>query len=68
MEDAEMSVEEELHPENPLNDEEGNLRDGDIQVDLNENQDNKYELRRTMKELRSQIRKVKEDNERILKA
>ena len=44
MADAEMSVEEEIHPDNPLTNEEGNLRDGDILVDLNENQDNKYEL------------------------
>ena len=46
MADAEMSIEEERHPENPLNNEEGNLRDGEIWVDLNESQDNKIELRR----------------------
>ena len=30
MAEAGMSTEEEFHPENPLNNEEGNLRDGDI--------------------------------------
>ena len=35
MVDVGKSVEEELHPENPLNNEEGNLRDGDIWVNLN---------------------------------
>ena len=40
MADAEMSAEEERHPENPLNNEEGNLKDGEILVDLNDIQDN----------------------------
>ena len=43
MADAEMSVEEEHHPENPLNREEENIRDGEIWVDLNHRQDNKSE-------------------------
>ena len=30
MEDAGMSAEEESHPEQPLNNEEGNLRDGEF--------------------------------------
>ena len=68
MADAEMSIEEERHPENPLNNEEGNLRDGEILVDLNDSQDNKSELKRTVKELRLELRKVKEDNEQLLKA
>ena len=68
MEDAGMSAEEESHPEQPLNNEEGNIRDGEFLVDLNESQDNKYELKRTMDELRSELRNVKEDNDRILKA
>ena len=67
MEDAGMSVEEERRPKQPLN-EEGNIRDGEFLVDLNDSQDNKYELKRTMNELRSELRKVKEDNERILNA
>ena len=68
MADDEMSSEEECHPENPLNHGEGNLRDGEIWVDLNDSQDNKSELQRTVKELRYELRKVKEDNKRILKA
>ena len=62
MADVGMSAEEEHHLEQPLN-EEGNLRDGEFQVDLNESQDNKYELKRTVNELRSMLRKVKKDNE-----
>ena len=41
----------------------GNLRDGELWVDLNESHDNKYELKRIVDELRSKLRKVKEDNE-----
>ena len=67
MADVGISTEEELHPENPLNNEEGNLRDGEIWVNLNESQDNTSELQRNVKELRSELRRVKEDNERILK-
>ena len=63
-----MSAEEEYHPRNPINNEEGNLRHGEIWVNLNESQYNKYELLRTVKELRSELKRVKEDNERILKA
>ena len=62
MADAGMSAEEEHHLEQPLN-EEGNLRDGQFWVDLNESQDNKFELKRTVNELRSELRNVKEDNE-----
>ena len=58
-----MSAEEERHPQNPLNREEGHLRDGEIWVDLNDIQDNKSELQRTIKESMSGLRKVKEDNE-----
>ena len=57
-----MSVEEERHLKQPLK-EEGNLRDGQFWVDLNESQDNKSELKRTVNKLRSELRKVKEDNE-----
>ena len=55
--------EEEHHPKQPLNVEEGNIRDGEFWVDLNESQDNKSELKQTVNELRSELRKVKEDNE-----
>ena len=68
MEDVEMSAEEEHHLENPLNNEKGDLRDGEIWVDLNDNQYNKSELTRVVKEIRSDLSKVKEDNEQILKA
>ena len=68
MADAEMSAQEGRHTENPLNNEEGNLRDGEIWVDLNNNQDNKSELKINVKELSSELRKVKKYNERILKA
>ena len=67
MADAVMSVEEEHLPEQPLN-EDGNLRDGEFWVYLNESQDNKSELKKTMNELRYELRRVKEDYERILKA
>ena len=44
-----MSAEEKSHPRNPVNNEQG-----EIWVNLNENQnDNPYELQRTVKELRS---------------
>ena len=68
MADVEMSAEEERHPENPLNYEEGNFKYGEIQVNLNKSQDKKSKIQRTVKELRSELRKVKKDNERILKA
>ena len=67
MADAGMSAEEEHRPEQPLN-EEGNIRDGEFRVDLNESQDNKSKLKRTVNELRYELRKVKEDNEKIMKA
>ena len=68
MADAWIPAEEERHPENPLIKEEGNLRDGEISVDLNDSQDNKSKLKWTVKELRSELKKIKEENERILKA
>ena len=46
MADVGMFVEEEPRPENCLNNEEGNLRDGEIWATLNESQDNKYEQQR----------------------
>ena len=68
MADAGMSIEEERRLEQPSNNEEGNLRDRELWVYLNESQDNKSELKRVVNELRSKLRKVKEDNERFLKA
>ena len=43
MADVEMSVEQERHSKYPLNNKEGNLKDGEIWVDLNDSQDNKSE-------------------------
>ena len=63
MADAGMSVEEECHSEQPLNNEDGNLMDGEFWVDLKESRDNKYELKWKTNELRGELRKVKEDNE-----
>ena len=54
-----MFAEEEHRSEQPLNNEEGNIRDGEFCVDLNEIWDNKYELKRIMDELRSKLRKIK---------
>ena len=64
-----MSTKEESHPRNPINNEEGNLRDGEIWTNLNKSQNNNpSELQRDVKELRSKLKRVREDNERILKA
>ena len=68
MVDARMSAEEGRHLEQPLNNEEGKLRDWEFWLDINESQDNKSELKRIVDKLRYELRKVKEDNERILKA
>ena len=68
MENAGMSAKEESQPRNPMNNEEDNIREGEIWVDLNESQDNKYELRKIVKKLRSELKRVRENNERILKA
>ena len=45
--DAGMSTEEEHHPKKPIN-EEVKLRDGELWVDINESQDNKYKLKMTV--------------------
>ena len=45
-----IPAEEESHPRNPVNNEEGNLREGEIWVNLNESRnDNPFELQRTVK-------------------
>ena len=54
MADVGMSVEEESHIRNPINNEEGNIRDGEIWVNLNETRkDNPSELQQIVKELRA---------------
>ena len=58
-----MSAAEECFPEQPLNNEEGNLRDREFWLDLNESQDNGSELKMTVDELRSELRKGMEYNE-----
>ena len=69
MADVGMFAEEESHPRNPVNNDEGNLRDGEIWVNLNETRnDNPSELLQTVKELRAELKRVKENNKRILKA
>ena len=69
MADVGMSVEEESYPRNLVNNEEGNLRDGEIWEDLNESiNNNPSELQQTVKELRALLKRVKEDNKCILKA
>ena len=68
MADAGMCAKEECLPEQPINNEEGNIRDGESWVYINEIQDNKSELKRTVDELRFELRKVMEYNEQILKA
>ena len=59
MADGEICAEEEHHPENNLNREEENIRDGEIWVDLNDSQDNKSALQINDKDLSSELRKVK---------
>ena len=64
-----MFAEEESHPRNPINNEEGNIRDGEIWVNWNESRNNnQYELQEIVKELKEELKQVKEDNECILKA
>ena len=51
-----MCAEEESCPRNPINYEDGNLRDGEISVNLIESQDNKSKLHKIVKELRSELK------------
>ena len=52
-----------------MNNEEGNLREGEIWVNLNESRnDNPSELQQIVKELREEFKRFKEDHECILKA
>ena len=69
MEEVGMFAEEESHPRNPINNEEDNVRDGEISVNLNESEtNNPCELQRTVKDLRLELKWLREDNEWILKA
>ena len=50
MADVGMFAEEESHPRNPVNNEESNIRDGEIQVNLNESRnDNPFELQKHLR-------------------
>ena len=54
MEDIGMFAKQESHPRNPVNIEEGNLREGEIWVNIDESRkDNPSELQRSVKELRA---------------
>ena len=51
------------------NNKEGNIGEGEIWVNMNESRnDNPSELLQTVKDLKDELKQVKEDNERILKA
>ena len=57
------------HPRNLMNNEDGILREGEIWVNLNESRNNNpSELQRIIKELRAGLKRVREDNECILKS
>ena len=63
-----MSVKGESHPKVIENNEESNIRDSEIWVNLFESgNDNPYELLQTVKYLKAELKRVKEDNEHILK-
>ena len=69
MVDVGMFVEEESHPKDPVNNEEGNIRDGEVWVNMNESRnDNPSKILQIVKDLRKELKQFKEDNERILKA
>ena len=69
MEEVGIFAKEESHPRYPINNEEDNVRDGEIWVNLNESEtNNPYELQKIVKDLRSKLKRVRADNERILKA
>ena len=69
MEDVEIPAEEKWHPRNLVNNEEGNIRDGEIWVNINESMnDNPSKLQQRVKKLREELKRAKEDNEHVLKA
>ena len=69
MVDVGMSREEESHRRNKVTNEEGNKRDGEIWVNINESRnDNMSELQQIVTELRASQKWVKENKEHILNA
>ena len=59
MADVGISAEEESRPRNPINNEEGNIRDGEIWVNLNESRnDNPCELQKIVKELLEGLKRI----------
>ena len=66
---VEMSIEGESHPKEGENIEEGNIRDGDIWVNLNESMnDNQSEILHTINYLKVELQTIKQDYERIVKS
>ena len=54
-----ISAKEESHPRNPIHNEEGNIRDGEIWVNLNESRnDNPCELQKIVKELLEGLKRI----------
>ena len=69
MADVGMPAEHESHHKDPDNNEEGNIRDSEMWVNLNESRnDNPSELLQIVKYLKEKLKRVKEDNECILKS
>ena len=69
VEDVGMSVEGESHPKDLERNEEGNFRDSEIWINLNESRnDNPSELLQFVKYLKAELKRVEEDNGWILKA
>ena len=69
MEHVGMVAKEESRLKDILNNEEGNIRYGKIWVNMNGTRnDNPSELLQTVKDLRVELKRVKEDNEHIFKA
>ena len=66
---VEMSIEGESHPKERENIEEGNIRDGDIWVNLNESMnDNQSEILHTTNYLKVELQTIKQDYKRIVKS
>ena len=64
-----MSVEGESHTKDLENNEEGNIRVSEIWLNLNESRnDNPSEILQIVKYLKEELKRVKEDNEHVLKA
>ena len=66
---VEMSTEGESHPKERENIEKGNIRDGDIWVNLNESMnDNQSEILHTTNYLKVELQTIKQYYERIVKS